>query len=211
MWRWLVSMMDVPEMLDMLGAHMASKKMGRGSALLILLCCFSVFGPLAYMYWKYDLASTWDWFTWLVSGGEDAVSSAISDQNTAAAAVIMFGFSVMMFPSFIQLGLARFITIPALGILIKAAIAFDLGTDFGPMWEAAQGASWYSNTFSWEPMAAFARVVGAIAGTVFVSVMLQSIVIMVFAVGLYCAFVVLAGRVPRPMLQHSAHQPATAH
>lgn len=207
MWRWLVSMMDVPEMLDMLGAFMARKGMGRGGALITMICCIMIIGPLGYLYWRFDLASTWDWFTWLVSGGEETINNAITDENYAAAAVIMFGFSVTMFPSVIQLGLARFITIPALGILIKAAIAFDMGTDFEPMWKAAQGAAWYSNTFTWEPMAAFMRVVGAVAGTVFVSVLLQSIVIMVLSVGVYCAFIVLAGRVPGPMLQHAAHNP----
>lgn len=206
MWRWFVSMMDVPEMLDRLGDHMQQRRLSRGGALIILVCCMAAFGPLAYLYWRFDLASTWDWFDWLVSGGQDEVQRAISDPNTAAAAVMMFGFGVTMFPSAVQLGFARFINIPALGILIKATIAFDLGTDWDPVWQAAQGATWYDATFTWPPMAAFARFVGTCLGTALVSVVLQSIVLMVLAVGVYCALILLLGKIPDPIAPRMARQ-----
>lgn len=193
MFRALVGLMDVPAMLDQLHQHMQRKGLSRMGALMIFACCLTIIGPLTYFYWRFDLNSTWNWFEWAVAGGEDAVRGAIQDPETLAVMLIVFGFGVTLFPSAVQLGLARFITIPALGVLIKVAIAFDLGTDWPTMWEAAQQQQWYETTFQWEPLVWLARVLGTAFWTVIVSIVLQSMVIMVFAVMAYCAFVLVLG------------------
>lgn len=204
--RVLAGLMDVPTMLDQLHKLMVQKGLSRAGALLIFACCLSVIGPLAYFYWRFDLNSTWSWFEWAVVGGEDMVRGSINDPETVALMLILFGFGVTMFPSAVQLGLARFITIPALGILIKVALAFDLGTDWPTMWEAAQQSTWYDTTFRWELLATVARVIGTAFWTVIVSIVLQSMVIMVLAVIIYCCYVLVIGDIaPR-----RATQPAVA-
>ena len=193
MWRWFVSMMDVPAMIDLLHAHMQRKGLSRLGALLIFACCMIIIGPLVYLYWRFDLNSTWNWFEWAVTGGEDMVRGSVRDPEAAALMLMLFGFGVTLFPSAIQLGLARFITIPALGALIKIAIAFDLGTDWPTMWQAALEQVWYETTFQWWPIVWLARVIGTAFWTVIVSIVLQSMVIMVLAVMVYCAYILIIG------------------
>lgn len=193
MFRALVGLMDVPTMLMSLDQHMRQRGLSRVGALLIFACCMTIVGPLGYLYWRFDLASTWSWFEWLVSGGQETIGGAISDPNAAAMAVMMFGFGVTMFPSAVQLGLARFVTVPALGILLKITIAFDLGTDWPTMWQAVQAANWFDSTFTWAPVATVARVLACAAGTTLASVILQSMCIMILAVMFYCGFVLVFG------------------
>lgn len=193
MFRALVGLMDVPAMLDQLHLHMQRRGLSRSGALLIFACCLVVIGPLTYLYWRFDLNSTWNWFEWAVTGGEDVVRGAVDDPETAALMVILFGFGVTLFPSAIQLGLARFVAIPALGMLVKVALAFDLGTDWPTMWAAAQEQTWYTTAFQWGPLIWLAQVIGTAFWTVIVSIVLQSMVIMVGAVMLYCAFILVVG------------------
>ena len=63
MLRALITMMDVPTALSQLAPRV--QRLGRGGALLIFSCCLLILGPLAYLWWRFDLASTWDWFRWL--------------------------------------------------------------------------------------------------------------------------------------------------
>jgi hypothetical protein len=196
MWRWFVSMMDVPEMLNMLDAHFKEKPLGRGGALIIFISCLLLFGPLCYLYWRFDLASTWDTFSWIASGGQPIAEANINDQNTAAFTVMLLGLGATLFPSAIQFGLARFISIPALGILIKVSIAFDLGTDLPTMWSAMQGWAWFDTMFSWAPAAALARFVATLALTAVASVVLQSVVILILSIGFYTLMIILMGGAP---------------
>lgn len=195
MFRTLIGLMDVPTMLMALDQHMRQRGLSRVGALLIFACCITIIGPLGYLYWRFDLNSTWSWFEWMVSGGEATIKGQIADPNTAAMAVMLFGFGVTMFPSAVQLGLARFVTIPALGIFLKITIAFDLGTDWPTMWETVKATNWFDATFTWAPAAQVARVLACAVGTTITSVVLQSIVIMILGVMAYTGFVLVFGEI----------------
>lgn len=196
MWRWFVSMMDVPEMLGMLDMHLRQRGLTRGGALIIFCSCGIIIMPLLYLYWKFDLESTWTTFSWIATGGQETVKAAIPDENTAQFSLMLLGLGATLLPSAVQFGLARFITIPALGILIKITLAFDLGTDWPTMWEVTSGNAWLKDTFTWGPVAAIVKFLVCAIGTAVSSVVLQSIVILIIAIMVYTGLVLLMGNVP---------------
>lgn len=190
MFRALITMMDVPSALGQLAPRV--QRLGRGGALLIFSCCLLILGPLAYLWWRFDLASTWDWFRWLIgerslaeSEVQTAVVSAGADGDIVGAVLLLFGSGFTLLPSAVQVGLARFVNVPALGFLVKVSLGFDLVTDWGPMWELAAANPWFDSTFGWWPIAGLARLIAAATGAVLSSVVVQSAVILVAAALLY--------------------------
>lgn len=196
MWRWFVSMMDVPEMLEMLHAHIQRKGMSRASALVVFFASSILIVPFGYLYWRFDLASTWHTFTWIATGGaQEMKDAANADENTTAFVLMLLGMGATLMPSAVQFGLARFITIPALGVMIKASIAFDLSTDWPTMWTEMGKWAWIGSTFTWGPIAAVVRFLLTAAMTVVSSIVLQSIVILLIAITCYTAFILVMGGV----------------
>jgi hypothetical protein len=201
MFKAIIRMMDVPTALSLLAPRV--QRLGRGGALLIFSCCLVCLGPLAYLWWKYDLSSTWNWFGWLVGdqtvaeGQVRAVATrAGADNDTAGLVIILFGFGFTLLPSAVQVGLARLVNVPALGFLVKVALGFDLVTDWGPMWELAAKNTWFDTTFRWWPLAGLARLIAAAVGAVLASVVIQSAVILISAALIYLAAVILLGPPP---------------
>lgn len=208
MFNALIRMMDVPTALAALAQHMRGRGLTRGGALLIFTCCLLIFGPLAYIWWRFDLHSTWNWFDWMLTGAQADVAggiSAVTEQqvtpqdDSARVVLILFGAGFTLLPSAIQLGLSRFVSIPGLGFLVKVALGFDLITDFGPMWALAEANAWYAEAFKWGPLVQMARFVGTVLGTVLASFVVQSAVILLLAVMLYMVGVIVTdGRSAAP-------------
>ena len=210
MFNALIRMMDVPTALAHLAQHMRGRGLTRGGALLIFACCLLIFGPLAYIWWRFDLASTWEWFDWLLVGGTADVAAAITtttgnvvtaEDDSARVALILFGAGFTLLPSAIQLGLSRFVSVPGLGFLVKVALGFDLITDFGPMWKLAEANAWYADSFKWPPLVDVARFVGTVLGTILASFVVQSAVILLIAVMLYMVGVIVVDRPSRQQVQ----------
>ena len=190
MLRALITMMDVPTALSQLAPRV--QRLGRGGALLIFSCCLLILGPLAYLWWRFDLSSTWDWFRWLIGDGAQAGAEvqaatlrAGADADTAGLVLLLFGTGFTLLPSAVQIGLARFVNVPALGFLVKVSLGFDLVTDWGPMWELAAANPWFEATFRWWPLVGLARLVATAIGAVLASVVIQSATILVAAGLLY--------------------------
>jgi hypothetical protein len=201
MFKAIIRMMDVPTALTLLAPRV--QRLGRGGALLIFSCCLICLGPLAYLWWTYDLSSTWDWFRWLIGDqtvAEGQVRAAATqvgaDTDTTGLVIILFGIGFTLLPSAVQVGLARFVNVPALGFLVKVALGFDLVTDWGPMWELAAKNPWFDTTFRWWPLAGLFRLIAAAIGAVLASVVIQSAVILISAALIYLAAVILLGPAP---------------
>jgi len=84
MLRAIITMMDVPSALTLLAPRV--QRLSRGGALLIFSCCLLLLGPLAYLWWRFDLNATNDWFRWLMdapdapaAGAAPAAASALAD------------------------------------------------------------------------------------------------------------------------------------
>lgn len=211
MFQALARMMDVPTALAMLAGYI--RGIGRGGALLIFACCLIALFPLGYLWYRFDLASTWHWFDWLAAGAPADVQAAATalaampetaaatpDDEMLKAMVFILPFCFTLLPSAIQLGLARFITVPGLGQLVKASIAFDLVTDWPTMWTLAVANPWFADTFKWGPLIAVMRCIGTVLGTVFVSLIVQTTFILVFAVLFYTGLILIAGDGPQRQL-----------
>jgi hypothetical protein len=130
-------------------------------------------GPLAYLWWRFDLSSTWGWFTWLIGDGTTAnaevgaaATRAVADDSTAGLILVLFGTGFTLLPSAVQIGMTRFVSVPALGFLVKVSLGFDLITDWPALWQIAASSSWYDTTFRWWPLAGLARLIAVALGTV---------------------------------------------
>lgn len=217
MFQALARMMDVPTALAMLAGYI--RGIGRGGALLIFACCLLILFPLGYLWYRFDLASTWHWFDWLAIGAPADVQSAADvltttpetaaaapDDETLKAMIFILPFCFTLLPSAVQLGLARFVTIPGLGQLVKISIAFDLITDFPTMWGLASANPWFAQTFRWGPLVWIAQFIGTAIGTVLVSLVVQTAFILVFAVLFYVSIILIFGDGPqRQMHGQTAH------
>lgn len=198
MFKAIITMMDVPTALTQLAPKM--RGLSRGAALLMFSCCLICLGPLVYLYWRFDLSSTIGWFGWLV--GDRSVADAEvqsvavragADAETAGAILLLFGVGFTLLPSAVQVGLARFASVPALGFLVKISLGFDIITDWGPMWELAANNPWFDATFRWWPLAGLARLMATAVGTVLASVVVQSAALLVAAALIYLAAVIVFG------------------
>lgn len=196
MFRALITMMDVPTALSLLASR--TRHLSRGGALLIFSCLLLMLGPLAYLWWRFDLSATWDWFRWLIGDGSAAeaeVSTATTragaDAEIAGLVLLLFGTGFTLLPSAVQIGLARFINVPALGFLVKVSLGFDLVTDWGPMWQLAAENPWFESAFHWWPLVGLARLIAASIGTVLASVVIQSATILITAGLLYLAVAIV--------------------
>ncbi len=201
MFRAIITMLDVPTALTLLAPRV--QRLSRGGALLVFSCCLIILGPLSYLWWRYDLASTWDWFGWLIADGtpgqrevQGVVTQTGADDQTAGLIMILFGVGFTLLPSAVQIGLARFVNVPALGLLVKVSLAFDLATDWGPIWELAANNPWYQEQFVWWPLVALMRLVATALGSVLASVIVQSATLLISAALLYLAAVIVAGPTP---------------
>ena len=192
MFRALITMMDVPTALSLLAPRV--RQLSRGGALLIFACLLLILGPLAYLWWRFDLSSTWGWFTWLIGDGSAAraevgaaAARAGADDATAQLILILFGVGFTLLPSAVQVGLTRFVSVPALGFLVKVSLGFDLITDWPALWQIAVGSAWFDTTFRWGLVAGLARLIATALGTVLASVVIQSATILAAASLLYLA------------------------
>ncbi|NTU85844.1 MAG: hypothetical protein HGA45_42020, partial [Chloroflexales bacterium] len=104
MFRALITMMDVPTALSLLAPR--ARNLSRGGALLIFACLLLSLGPLAYLWWRFDLSSTWGWFRWLIGDGSAAeaevggvATRAGADAETAGLVLLLFGTGFTLLPS----------------------------------------------------------------------------------------------------------------
>ncbi|MBX0330479.1 hypothetical protein K2Z83_22755, partial [Oscillochloris sp. ZM17-4] len=179
MFKAIITMMDVPTAMGLLAPRV--RQLSRGGALLIFSCLLLILGPLAYLWWRYDLSSTWFWFADLIGDGSAAkaevgaaATKAGADDATAGLILLLFGLGFTLLPSAVQIGLTRFISVPALGFLVKVSLGFDLITDWPALWQIAARNPWYDSAFGWWPLAGLARLLATALGTVIVSVVIQS-------------------------------------
>lgn len=209
----IITMMDVPTALTLLAPRV--QRLSRGGALLIFSCCLIILGPLAYLWWRFDLNATNDWFRWLLGapvaeaaviplapvadGGvalTDVRAAAVqagADAATSGAILIVFGTSFTLLPSALQIGLARLVPVPGLGLLVKIALGFDLVTDWPGVWAVAVANPWFETTFRWAPLVGLFRLIATAVGCVLASVVVQSAVILVAAALVYLTAVILLG------------------
>ncbi len=197
MFRALITMMDVPTALGQLAPRV--RQLSRGGALLIFACLLLILGPLAYLWWRFDLSSTWGWFSALIGDGSAAraevgaaATRAGADDEAAGLILLLFGTGFTLLPSAVQVGLTRFVSVPALGFLVKVSLGFDLITDWPALWGITAQSNWYDATFRWWPLAGLARLVVTALGTVLASVVIQSATILVAASLLYLAAAIIA-------------------
>jgi hypothetical protein len=197
MFKAIITMMDVPTALGLLAPRV--RQLSRGGALLIFACLLLILGPLAYLWWRFDLSSTWGWFTWLIGDGTVATAEvgaaatrAGADDATAGLILLLFGTGFTLLPSAVQVGMTRFVSVPALGFLVKVSLGFDLITDWPALWGLAASSSWYDTTFRWWPLAGLARLCAVALGSVLASVVVQSATILVAASLLYLAAAIIA-------------------
>jgi hypothetical protein len=204
MFKAIITMMDVPTAMGLLAPRV--RQLSRGGALLIFSCLLLILGPLAYLWWRFDLSSTWGWFTWLIGDGTAAkaevgaaATRAGADDGTAQLILMLFGTGFTLLPSAVQVGMTRFVSVPALGFLVKVSLGFDLITDWPALWQIAAGSAWFDTTFRWWPLAALARLVAVALGSVLASVVVQSATILAAASLLYLAGAIIApGERARP-------------
>jgi hypothetical protein len=192
MFKAIITMMDVPTAMGQLAPRI--RQLSRGGALLIFTCLLLILGPLAYLWWRYDLSSTWYWFAALIGDGSAAraevgaaAARAGADDNTAGLILLLFGTGFTLLPSAVQIGMTRFVSVPALGFLVKVSLGFDLITDWPALWQIVASSPWYDTTFRWWPLATLARLVVTALATVLASVVIQSATILVAASLLYLA------------------------
>jgi hypothetical protein len=197
MFKALITMMDVPTALSLLAPRV--RQLSRGGALLIFACLLLILGPLAYLWWRFDLSSTWTWFSALIGDGSAAraevgaaATRAGADDATAGLILMLFGTGFTLLPSAVQVGMTRFVSVPALGFLVKVSLGFDLITDWPALWQIAAQSHWYDTTFRWWALADLARLIATAVGTVLASVVLQSATILAAASLLYLAAAIVA-------------------
>lgn len=197
MFRALTTMTDIPGALTAL--HMAFQgRMTKAAAWVIIFACMLLIGPIGYIFWAYDLQSTWDTLSWLAVGGQAEVTEAIAESNDTtpeqAAAdagwvLVVFGLGFSLLPTAAQVGFGRFMSVPGLGVLVKASIVFDIGTDFPTMWKLVEVSTWYDQ-FGW--FDTLARFIGAAAGSLVSSLLVQNWLILIIATLIYAMRVVSA-------------------
>ena len=197
MFKAIITMMDVPTAMGQLAPRV--RQLSRGGALLIFSCLLLILGPLAYLWWRFDLSATWGWFNALIGDGSTAkaevgaaATRAGADDGTAGLILLLFGTGFTLLPSAVQIGMTRFVSVPALGFLVKVSLGFDLITDWPALWQIAADSAWYDTAFRWWPLATLARLIITALGTVLASVVIQSATILVATSLLYLAGAIVA-------------------
>lgn len=104
MFRAIITMMDVPTALGQLAPRV--RQLSRGGALLVFACLLLILGPLTYLWWRFDLSSTWFWFAGLIGDGSAAkaevgaaATRAGADAATAQLILLLFGMGFTLLPS----------------------------------------------------------------------------------------------------------------
>ncbi len=183
MFRAIITMMDVPSALAVFAPRV--RQLSRGGALLVFACLLLILGPLTYLWWRFDLSATWGWFDGLIAAGgsahseiQTAATQAGADTDTTSLILMLFGTGFTLLPSAVQIGLSRFVNVPAIGFLVKVSLGFDLVTDWPALWQIVAGNPWYDATFHWWPLVGIARIIVTATGTVLASVVIQSATIL---------------------------------
>jgi hypothetical protein len=198
MFRALMTMTDIPGALTTLDMVMRGR-MTRAGAWVIIFACIIVLGPLCYMFWRFDLQSTWGTLEWLAVGGQAEVTAVVAETNDtspeqaandAGWVLVVFGVGFSLLPTATQVGFGRFMVVPGLGELVKVSIVFDVGTDFPTMWRLVEASTWYDQ---FGMAADVARFIGAGLGSIISSLLIQNWIIVIFALLIYAMRIVSSG------------------
>lgn len=153
--RAIYAILDVPKQMQAIKKN--TMHMEFAPAFFLFLVCFMLLFPLVYLFWTYDLSSTWVWTAAI--GLRDADTDnfrqgVVNALDTASpgmiASLLLWAFTWA--PSLIEMGFPRIARgAPGIQIFLKAVIAFDYITDLPLVWASVHGneetgqAGWFAS------------------------------------------------------------------
>lgn len=185
----IYAILDVPRQMQAIKKN--TMHMDFAPAFFLFLICFVLLFPITYLFWTYDLSSTWSW-TELIGLRESDTTTfrqgVVKGIETASpgmiASILLWAFTWT--PSLIEMGFPRIAKgSPAIGIFLKACIAFDYITDLPLVWNLVHGqvdeagveikAGWFQ---SWGYAQLPAQLVATGFVTLITSLVLQVIIVL---------------------------------
>lgn len=181
----IYAILDVPKQMQAIKRN--TMHMDFAPAFFLFLVLFLLLFPLTYLFWTYDLSSTWSWTGAI--GLRDPAADTFRDGvvqalDTASpgmvASLLLWAFTWA--PSLIEMGFPRLAKgAPAVQIALKAVIAFDYFTDLPLVWSTVHGdeltgrVGWLAN---WGWFQLLGQLFIAALLTVITSLVLQVIIVL---------------------------------
>jgi hypothetical protein len=179
----IYAILDVPKQMQAIKRN--TMHMEFAPAFFLFLVCFLLLFPFLYLFWTYDLSSTWIW-TGAIGlrdpNAETFRNGIVAAIDTAtpgmAASLLIWAFTWM--PSLIEMGFPRIAHgAPGIAIGLKACIAFDYFTDLPLVWGTVHGDETHTG---WLVSWGFAQLPGQVLVTtlltVVTSLVLQVVIVL---------------------------------
>lgn len=181
----IYAILDVPKQMQAIKRN--TMHMEFAPAFFLFLTLFLLLFPFTYLFWTYDLSSTWSW-TGAIGLRDPAADSfrngVVASLDTASpgmvASLLLWAFTWA--PSLIEMGFPRLAKGAAgIAIALKACIAFDYFTDLPLVWSTVHGneltgqVGWL-DTWGWFQLPG--QIVIAAFMTLFTSLVLQVIIVL---------------------------------
>lgn len=181
----IYAILDVPRQMQAIKRN--TMHMEFAPAFFLFLVLFLLLFPFTYLFWTYDLSSTWQW-TGAIGLHDSAadnfrdgvVQSLDTPSPGMVASLLLWAFTWA--PSLIEMGFPRIAHgAPGIQIFLKSVIAFDYFTDLPLVWASAHGneaegrAGWFT---SWGWMQLPGQVLASALMTVITSLVLQVVIVL---------------------------------
>jgi hypothetical protein len=185
-------------MLDVRGYVLAARRATQGAPVSVLLALIAAFGIISLcllpLWIAFDLASTWEFTT----STREAAAPVVSDLATQAQGILgmsiasaLAGFvltSFTLLPSLFELAFPS-VQHPVLMGILYFAIVFDYVTDFPKAWEVTGASAIAANPIG--------HLVAAAVFSLFVSVMVQALLVICLTVVITAIWNLVAGATAR--------------
>ncbi len=181
--RAIYAILDVPRQMQAIKKN--TLHMEFAPAFFLFLVCFMLLFPFTYLFWTYDLSSTWSWTGAIGLRDPEADSfrrGVVAALDTASpgmiASLLLWAFTWA--PSLIEMAFPRLANgAPGIQIALKACITFDYFTDLPLIWNTVHGNElrdgWLA---SWGVMQLPGQIFVAALLTVITSLVLQVIIVL---------------------------------
>lgn len=181
--RAIYAILDVPRQMQAIKRN--TLHMEFAPAFFLFLVCFLLLFPFTYLFWTYDLSSTWSWTGAIGLRDADTdnfrrgVVAAIDTASPGmVASLLLWAFTWA--PSLIEMAFPRLANgAPGIQIALKSVIAFDYFTDLPLVWNTVHGDEFRDGWLaSWGFMQLPGQMFVAALLTVITSLVLQVIIVL---------------------------------
>lgn len=179
--RRIYALLDIASLVAAVRQGMAG--VSPGAALILFAAALLSLPPALLAFWRFDLASTFDFLLGRAAPEAEAVAPAVAQAAAAQGlggvtpslitAVLITG--ITLFPSFGEILLPRFASHPLADALLKIAIGFDFITDWPTVWGGLSG---WGALAQFGPIGPVIQAALCFLGTLIVSLFLQMLIIL---------------------------------